>query len=182
MESPSTLYTLETLQVSALGKERPLFLVNVYISLGVCAPAHTHVHMHTHLSGSWWQFLALGCLARPTPVFLPGESHAQRRLLGYSPQGCKESARLKLLSVHAYAIWELPKESTPTGSPYPKKTGLRLRIWRGMRLECVGDAKRRQRADWGRESTINVKLALGALYPPISWFLDKASQRRRVRE
>ena len=25
-----------------------------------------------------------------TPVFLPGESHGQRSLAGYSPQGCKE--------------------------------------------------------------------------------------------
>ena len=28
---------------------------------------------------------------QPTPVFLPGESHGQRSLEGYSPQGCKES-------------------------------------------------------------------------------------------
>ena len=27
----------------------------------------------------------------PTPVFLPGESHGQRSLVGYGPQGCKES-------------------------------------------------------------------------------------------
>ena len=27
---------------------------------------------------------------KPTPVFLPGESHGQRRLAGYSPQGLKE--------------------------------------------------------------------------------------------
>ena len=27
----------------------------------------------------------------PTPVFLPGESHGQRSLVGYSPQGHKES-------------------------------------------------------------------------------------------
>ena len=27
---------------------------------------------------------------QPTPVFLPGESHGQRNLVGYSPQGCKE--------------------------------------------------------------------------------------------
>ena len=27
----------------------------------------------------------------PTPVFLPGESHGQRSLAGYSPQGLKES-------------------------------------------------------------------------------------------
>ena len=25
------------------------------------------------------------------PVFLPGESHGQRSLTGYGPQGCKES-------------------------------------------------------------------------------------------
>ena len=27
----------------------------------------------------------------PTPVLLPGKSHGQRRLVGYSPWGCKES-------------------------------------------------------------------------------------------
>ena len=28
---------------------------------------------------------------QPTPVYLPGESHGQRNLVGYSPQGHKES-------------------------------------------------------------------------------------------
>ena len=28
---------------------------------------------------------------QPTPVFLPGESHGQRSLVGYSPKGHKES-------------------------------------------------------------------------------------------
>ena len=28
---------------------------------------------------------------QPTPVFLPGKSHVQRSLAGYSPRGCKES-------------------------------------------------------------------------------------------
>ena len=28
---------------------------------------------------------------QPTPIFLPGESHGQRSLVGYSPWGCKES-------------------------------------------------------------------------------------------
>ena len=28
---------------------------------------------------------------QPTPVFLAGESHGQRSLVGYSPEGCKES-------------------------------------------------------------------------------------------
>ena len=28
---------------------------------------------------------------QPTPVFVPGEFHRQRALVGYSPRGCKES-------------------------------------------------------------------------------------------
>ena len=32
---------------------------------------------------------------QPTPVFLPGESHGQRSLAGYSPQGHKESDTTK---------------------------------------------------------------------------------------
>ena len=28
---------------------------------------------------------------QPTPIFLPGKSHGQRSMVGYSPWGCKES-------------------------------------------------------------------------------------------
>ena len=35
---------------------------------------------------------------KSTPVFLPGESHGQRSLLGYSPWGHKESDRTELLT------------------------------------------------------------------------------------
>ena len=31
---------------------------------------------------------------QPTPVFLPGESHGLRSLVGYSPWGCKSQTRL----------------------------------------------------------------------------------------
>ena len=34
----------------------------------------------------------------PTPVFLPGKSHEQRSLAGYSPRDCKESATSERLS------------------------------------------------------------------------------------
>ena len=34
---------------------------------------------------------SLGRKWQPTPVFLPGISHGQRSLAGYSPWGCKES-------------------------------------------------------------------------------------------
>ena len=36
---------------------------------------------------------------QPTPVFLPGESHGQRSLAGYSPQGRRESDTTERLSV-----------------------------------------------------------------------------------
>ena len=38
---------------------------------------------------------------QPTPVFLPGKSHGQRRLAGYSPWGCKELDMTEWLSSHS---------------------------------------------------------------------------------
>ena len=37
---------------------------------------------------------------QPTPVFLPGESHGQRSLVGYSPQGGKSQTQLKQITMH----------------------------------------------------------------------------------
>ena len=34
---------------------------------------------------------------QPTPVFLPGESHGQRSLVGYCPWGGKESATTEVI-------------------------------------------------------------------------------------
>ena len=39
---------------------------------------------------------------QPTPIFLPGESHGQRSLVGYSPWGHKELDTTERLSTHAY--------------------------------------------------------------------------------
>ncbi|MGE2787554.1 hypothetical protein ACQHMI_25705, partial [Escherichia coli] len=43
-------------------------------------------------SGYIWQYLETFWRRKwqPTPVFLPGESHGQRSLVGYSPWSCKE--------------------------------------------------------------------------------------------
>ena len=38
---------------------------------------------------------------QPTPVFLPGEPHGWRSLVGYSPWGCKESDRTEQLHFQA---------------------------------------------------------------------------------
>ena len=46
---------------------------------------------------------------QPTPVFLPGESHGWRGLVGYSPQGRKESdvtERLHFTSLDNYFIYK----------------------------------------------------------------------------
>ena len=46
---------------------------------------------------------------QPDPVFLPGESHAQRNLVGYSPWGCKESDMTEqlYLLLHTYIQMDL---------------------------------------------------------------------------
>ena len=36
------------------------------------------------------------------PVFLPGESHGQRRMAGYSPWGCKESDSSESTHTHTH--------------------------------------------------------------------------------
>ena len=44
---------------------------------------------------------------QPTPVFLPGKSQGRRRLVGYSPWGCKESNTTEQL--HFLSLWSISK-------------------------------------------------------------------------
>ena len=41
---------------------------------------------------------------QPTPVFLPGEFHGQKSLVGYSPWGCKESDTIEHTHCQAYYL------------------------------------------------------------------------------
>ena len=50
----------------------------------------------------WIGKISWGRKWQPTPVFLPGRSHGQRSLAGYSPWGHKESDKSHPLSMHAY--------------------------------------------------------------------------------
>ena len=67
---------------------------------------HTHTHIHQGFSGGsdgkqsthnmrypgsnpWIRKIPWKRKWQPTPVFLPGESHGQRSLVGYGPRGCK---------------------------------------------------------------------------------------------
>ena len=53
---------------------------------------------------------------QPTPVFLPGESHGQRSLEGYSPWGRKESDTTEQLT-HTHTHHLKIILHTPRGTP-----------------------------------------------------------------
>ena len=54
-------------------------------------PAHQCRRSKRHRYYSWVGKIPWRRKWRPPAVFLPGESHGQRNLAGYSTQGCKES-------------------------------------------------------------------------------------------
>ena len=53
--------------------------------------AHQCSRCKTHGFDLWVRKIPWRRAWQPTPVFLPGESHGQKSLAGYSPWGCKES-------------------------------------------------------------------------------------------
>ena len=77
-----------------------------WLSLYIYIYTHTHTHTYIYIYiffFSWWlsgkesacNTGDTGLRRRkwlPTPVFLPGKSHGQRSLVGYSSWGCKESS------------------------------------------------------------------------------------------
>ena len=82
-------------------------------------------------------FLAVGI---PTLVFLPGKSHGQRSLAGYSPWAHKESDTTKFLRTQAAAATAAkslqscptlcdPIDSSPPGSPVPGILQTRTLEW-----------------------------------------------------
>ena len=60
---------------------------------------------------------------QPTPVFVPGESHGQRSLVGYSPWGCKESDTTEQLThTHTHTHTTQPAGWCPeTAKSLPNK-------------------------------------------------------------
>ena len=51
---------------------------------------------------SWIQKIPWSGTWLPTPVFLPGESHGQRSLVGFGPWGHKESDTTVVTHTHAH--------------------------------------------------------------------------------
>ena len=60
---------------------------------------------------------------QPASVFLPGKSHGQKSLAGYSPKGCKESDTTERLSTYLhiklFSMLQMPLDSLEhwQGSP-----------------------------------------------------------------
>ena len=103
---------------------------------------------------------------QPTPVFLPGESHGQRSLVGYHPWGLKESDMAERLArIHvkeeAMSPWRRevsPKERHPGGmlsSEGPPREASQLPGQDGGTL-AGADAGRRTQVQEGQQ---------GVLYP-----------------
>ena len=55
---------------------------------------------------------------QPTLVFLPGESHGQKSLMGYSPWGCKESDMAERLTLALFPSYY------PKINPMPSVCGM----------------------------------------------------------
>ena len=88
----------------------------------------------------------------PTPVYLPGESHGQRSLAGYSPRGHKESDTTEglklspLASLVRQTVKNLPAMQeawvSPPGQEDPLESGMathsNILAWRIPRTEELG--------------------------------------------
>ena len=65
---------------------------------------------------------------QPTAVFLPGESHGEKTLAGYSPRGCKESDMTEQVSMGALCFSEEEREACEgKDSQRPRTQGSTLR-------------------------------------------------------
>ena len=64
-----------------------------------------------------------------TPVFLPGESHGQRSLVGYIPWGPKESDTTECLSPHA-----------PERMKWLGQSGNNTQLWMCLGVKLKSDA------------------------------------------
>ena len=85
------------------------------LALGMLNLGLIHVAKRICLFNPWIGKIPWRRDLHPTPAFLPGKSHGQRSLVGYSPWGCKElhtterltlslSLFFRILSMHQYFI------------------------------------------------------------------------------
>ena len=84
-----------------------MFLLVIYYILRASLVAQTVKNLPAVLETQVWYLGWEDLFKRawqPTPVFLPGEFHEQRSLVGYSPWDRKESNTTEWLTQHYYVI------------------------------------------------------------------------------
>ena len=100
----------------------------------------------------WIKKIPWGRAWQPTPVFLPGESHGQRNLAGYSPQGHKELDRSDLACTFrkdnhpaswiflraAEMIYKTSLLIRFKGQQHPESMFLQMNILGESDMECLG--------------------------------------------
>ena len=126
---------------------------------------HTHTHTHTHTYTQCASLVAqivknlpamqenqVPSLGQedpwrrewlPIPIFLPGESHGQRSLVGYSPRGRKESDKTERLTLLLFIYMRLlvllsrfsrarPRRRQPAHQAPPSLGFSRQEHWSGL--------------------------------------------------
>ena len=98
-----------------------------------------------------WEDLPWRRAWQPTSVFLPGESHGQRSLVGYNPWGRRVKTRLSDFTLYIYAAAAAaaakslqscptlcdPIDSRPPGSPVPGILQARTLEWAAISFSNV---------------------------------------------
>ena len=74
-----------------------MLLMNIYSS-------YFHNCQKLEVTDPWVGKISCRRKQQPTPVSLPGKSHGQRNLVGYSSWGCKESDTTERLHFHFFKI------------------------------------------------------------------------------
>ena len=77
---------------------------DAFLSDFVCPWGQTIISPWNESVGAYLSVLFWGRKWQPTPVFLPGESHGQRSLAGYSPWGLTESDTTERLHTHTHIV------------------------------------------------------------------------------
>ena len=79
-----------------------------YVNIGASQVAQWYricLQCRRHGFSPWIRKISWRRKWQPVPVFLPGESHRQRSLVGCSPWGCKELGMAEWLSMHTCGYW-----------------------------------------------------------------------------
>ena len=94
---------------------------------------------------------------QPTPVFLPGESHGRRSLVGYSPWGRKDSDTTERLHSLTHSLTRIPAVSSYHGSFIENFINFSIVIWNIMKLSRTNASD----ANFNRKANFSVKACAG---------------------